>query len=66
MTYKEFKALSDAYWLGWNNAQGTLGMDDVSHRSFLTLIQNIMMDEMKLKETKGEEKYEQSDLFLKG
>lgn len=50
MTYKEFKALSDAYWLGWDNAQGTLDKDDVSHRSFLTLIQNIMMDEMRLKE----------------
>lgn len=49
MTYKEFKALSDAYWLGWENAQGTLGKDDVSHRSFLTLIQNILMDEMRLK-----------------
>lgn len=48
MTYKEFKALSDAYWLGWTNAQGTLDKDDVSHRSFLTLIQNIMMDEVRL------------------
>ena len=50
MTYKEFKALTDAYWLGWDNAQGTLDKDDVSHRSFLTLIQNIMMDEVRLKE----------------
>lgn len=48
MTYKEFKALTDAYWLGWDNAQGTLDKDDVSHRSFLTLIQNIMMDEARL------------------
>lgn len=54
MTYKEFKALSDAYWLGWTNAQGPLGKDDVSHRSFLTLIQNIMMDEMRLKEKEEE------------
>ena len=54
MTYKEFKALTDAYWLGWTNAQGTLGKDDVSHRSFLTLIQNIMMDEMRLKSKEEE------------
>ena len=54
MTYKEFKALSDAYWLGWDNAQGELDKDEVSHRSFLTLIQNIMMDEMRLK-LKGED-----------
>ena len=54
MRYKEFKALSDAYWLGWDNAQGTLGKDDVSHRSFLTLIQNIMMDKMRLKEGETE------------
>ena len=55
MTYKEFKALSDAYWLGWENAQGTLDKDEVSHRSFLTLIQNIMMDEMRLKEKEKED-----------
>lgn len=55
MTYREFKALTDAYWLGWNNAQGTLDKDEVSHRSFLTLIQNIMMDEMRLKEKEEED-----------
>lgn len=55
MTYKEFKALSDAYWLGWNNAQGISDKDAVSHRNFLTLIQNIMMDEMRLKEKEKED-----------
>lgn len=55
MTYKEFKALTDAYWLGWSNAQGILDKDAVSHRNFLTLIQNIMMDEMRLKEKEKED-----------
>ena len=51
MTYKEFKALTDAYWLGWTNAQGTLDKDDVSHRSFLALLERILQDEVRIKES---------------
>lgn len=51
MTYGQFKALTDAYWLGWTNAQGTLDKDDVSHRSFLTLLENILRDEVRIKES---------------
>ncbi len=50
MTYGQFKALTDAYWLGWTNAQGTLDKDDVSHRSFLMLLENILRDEVRIKE----------------
>lgn len=51
MTYGQFKALTDAYWLGWTNAQGTLDKDDVSHRSFLALLENILRDEVRIKES---------------
>lgn len=51
MTYAQFKALTDAYWLGWTNAQGTLDKDDVSHRSFLALLENILRDEVRIKES---------------
>lgn len=51
MTYGEFKALTDAYWLGWTNAQGTLDKDDVSHRSFLTLLERILQSEVRIKES---------------
>lgn len=54
MTYREFIQISDAYWLGFATARKLaekkgveIDRDEVSHRDFLTLIQNIMLDEEK-------------------
>lgn len=52
MTYREFIQISDAYWLGFANARKVaekkgvaIDKDDINHRNFLTLIENIMFDE---------------------
>lgn len=54
MTYREFMQISDAYWLGFANARKVaeekgvaVDQDDISHRSFMSMIEGIMLDEEK-------------------
>lgn len=54
MTHREFIQISDAYWLGFENARKlaeekgvAIDKDDISHRNFMAMIEDIMLDEEK-------------------